>query len=582
MARRIIVVSLPYLAAEHLLRREGLTGLARPFGVAAQERGALRLVSLNAAGEAAGLAPGIGLSDARALCPGLVTRPAAPERLEAFIGALLRWAGRFAPLVGREADATRLARGTAPRPAVKGRRGDTTGTQAGATLAPSTAGARTARHGREVDRKGGVPSEGSAGAALVLDATGCAHLFGGEAAMLEAIIAGLGGLGLTARAAMADTKGAAWALAEYGRERVAIAPPGQSRAAIAALPVAALRLEPAIAEGLAAVGLRSIGEMAGVARAQIARRFGIRTVQRLDQALGQEPEPVAPARQARPIAARLTLAEPIGLVSDVMAGLDRLLEIVTVRLAEEGLGARCLRLTARRVDGADVSAEIRLARPMRDPMRLRALMEPKAGDLDAGWGIDALRLATAETEPMHPSQARTVDSGRAGSGAEAEALTDLLSRIGNRIGFENVLRLLPAESHIPERAFTEAAAAWSAPGDWRRAMAQGAPARPLTLFAPELLSCSTSCDAEHERAPAGALLPPPRSFRWRGQTLSLAATEGPERLAPEWWWDDPAWASGARDYWRVATAEGPRLWLFHTPAAGAPAARRWHVHGIFA
>ncbi|MEM6355663.1 MAG: DNA polymerase Y family protein, partial [Pseudomonadota bacterium] len=542
MGRRIIVVALPHLAAEHRLRREGLTGLTRPFALAGQEAGALRVVSLNAAGMEAGLSVGMGLSDARAICPALVTRPAAPERLEAFVGALIRWAARFAPLIGRERDAVTIARGSAPGPAAptasssgggRGRRGDTTGTQAGAAVATAT---RSRPRGVAKGASGGPM-----GVSLVLDATGCAHLYGGEAAMLEALLAGLGGLGLTARAAMADTKGAAWALAEYGGARLAIAPPGRSRAAIADLPAAALRLDPAVAEGLAGVGLASIGEMAGVARAQIARRFGVRTVQRLDQALGQEPEPVAPARRIRPVAARLTLAEPIGLTRDVMAGLDRLLEVVAARLAEKGLGARCLRLTARRVDGADVSAEIRLARPMRDPMRLRALMEPKIDDLDAGWGIDALRLAAPETEPMRPSQVRTVDTGRSGNPAttEADALADLMSRIGNRIGFESVTRLLPAESHIPERAFTEAAAAWSERGDWHRAMVPGAPARPLTLFPPEPIA--PTGPEPRDRAAAGSLRPPPRRFRWRAQTLSLAAVAGPERLAPEWWWDDPAW-----------------------------------------
>ncbi|MEM7499540.1 MAG: DNA polymerase Y family protein [Pseudomonadota bacterium] len=592
VTRRVIAIALPHLGAEHRLRREGLTGLTRPFALAGQEGGALRLVSLNAAARAAGLGPGMGLADARAICPSLITRPAEPERLEAFIGALLRWASRFAPLVGRAPDAVSLSRSrpkTMPN-APRGRRGDTTGTRAEPAVAPaaSTAPAPT--------RQTGGTGSGTTGTALILDATGCTHLFGGEAAMLETILAGLGGLGLTARAAMADSKGAAWALAEYGEARIAIAPPGQNRASIADLPPAALRLEPTTAEGLASVGLRNIGEMAGIPRAQLARRFGVSTVRRLDQALGIEPEPVAPARTRRPIAARLTLAEPIGLVSDVEAGLDRLLESVSARLEADGLGARALTLTARRVDGADISATIRLARPMRDPMRLRALFAPKIAELDAGYGIDALRLAVPQTEPMQHAQARTTDAGRTGSrsAAEVEALSDLISRIGNRIGFEQVTRLLPAESHIPERAFIEAAAAWSAPGDWRAACRGTAPPRPITLFDPEPISAHglvsapipdaprTTAKAHRSSAPAGTLLHPPTEFRWRRQRFTRAAVWGPERLAPEWWWHDPAWTSGPRDYWRVATVEGPRLWLFHTPAAESPSTRCWHVHGIFA
>ncbi|MEL6267841.1 MAG: hypothetical protein AAFR52_19745, partial [Pseudomonadota bacterium] len=187
----------------------------------------------------------------------------------------------------------------------------------------------------------------------------------------------------------------------------------------------------------------------------------------------------------------------------------------------------------------------------------------------------------------------------AGTSAE-DRLADLLSRIGNRIGFENLARYLPAESHIPERAFTVAAAAWSDPGDWRAARSPGAPPRPITLFAPEPVFAEPEAPSPVTQAPgapapgtpapgapapdnarpAGTRLPPPARFRWRGRSLTLAAAEGPERLAPEWWWDDPAWAAGVRDYWRIATAEGPRLWLFHTPAS--PAGPAWHVHGAFA
>ncbi|MEM6676309.1 MAG: DNA polymerase Y family protein [Pseudomonadota bacterium] len=621
MAKRIIVIALPYLAAEHHLRREGLTGLTRPFAIAAQEGGALRLVSLNPAAQAAGLGPGIGVSDARAVCPGLITRPASPERLEAFLGALARWAERFAPIVGRAPDAVALAR-RQPAQVETGDRGQT-----------RSGGRSRSAEPRGASRPAGQqtkPTTGPHGGTLVLDATGCAHLFGGEGAMLEAIIAGLGGLGLTARAAIADTKGAAWALAEYGlaatpgsapSARIAIAPAGRTRAAIADLPVAALRLEPSTAEGLAKLGLGRIGEMAGVARAQLARRFGVRTVKRLDQALGAEPEPVAPARAPRPIAARLTLAEPIGLKADVLGGLDRLLESVGTRLEREGRGARALRLTARRVDASDVSCAIRLARPMRDPMRLRALFEPRIDELDAGYGIDALRLEALETEPMRPTQAPgrlgapAGSAGRAstsGDGAphaaphaaarpavrsaarpadpagtaraRAEALADLLSRIGNRIGFENLTRPLPADSHIPERAFTEAAAAYADPGDWRERRGPTAPRRPLLIFTPEPLTLTAAPPVASPAPPAAAgtrLRPPPR-FRWRRRDWQVIAAEGPERLAPEWWWDDPAWASGPRDYWRIATAQGPRLWLFHTPAAASPSLRGWHVHGEFA
>ena len=586
MRRRILSVALPWLAAEHRLRAEGRPGFELPFAVVERTGGTLRLAGVNRAGAAAGLGPGMGLSDARAICPGLLTRPAAPEALAGFLRALCRWAERFSPLVGTD-------------------------------LGPS----------------------------LALDATGVAHLFGGESAMLEAIVAALAERGLTARAAIADTKGAAWALAHYGDAPTALAPPGQGRQAIGALPVTALRIAPETAEGLATVGLTTIEPLTRMPRGALARRFGIETMRRLDQALGAEPEPVAPERPLPAFSARLTLPEPIGLVADVTAALEILLERLCGQLETHRMGARRLRLVARRVDGADQRAEIRLARPARDPMRLRDLFAPKLAEIDSGFGIDALRLAAPEVEPLKPAQL-----GRNQRESEAAKLADLVSRLGNRIGFENVVRFLPAESHAPERAQTVAAAAHSEPEPWP---ATGRPPRPLTLFPPERLGAAPPPDREADwrgangaqgpihpngegsrHPPPGTLsllgepgdpppalaaqdrcrsrpqgvagslprgrgseemprhpssvaasgsraggLPPP-AFTWRGRRLTTARAHGPERLAPEWWLDDPAWASGLRDYWRVETVEGPRLWLFHTPDDLAGPA--WYAQGCFA
>jgi protein ImuB len=394
--------------------------------------------------------------------------------------------------------------------------------------------------------------------------------------MLADIAEALAGHGLTARPAMADTRGAAWALAHFGAGPFAIARRGQTRAAIAALPVAALRLDPEAAQGLAALGLATIGDAALIPRGALARRFGLATLKRLDQALGAEPEPVAPDRPPPGFATRLTLPEPIGHVTGVMAGLERLLERLCQTLEVHQMGARSLRLTARRVDGADVYALIALARPGRDPARIRALFEPGVAGMEAGFGIDALRLEATAVEPLKPAQLDGATGRPRDRSGETGKLADLLSRIGNRIGFENVIRLLPAESHIPERAFTLAAAAWSRPEPFPA----GGSGRPLTLFPPERLEAGAASPAGTSPADTPDRHPlPPCRFRWRRRWLTLAGAAGPERLAPEWWWDDPAWRSGLRDYWRVETTEGSRLWLFHTPQAAQPG---WWAHGAFA
>jgi len=563
--RRIAAVWLPHLGAERALR--ALAPGGAPVATATASGGAVRLASVDAAAQAAGLAAGMTLADARALRPDLLTRPADPPREAAFLQALARWAGRFSPWVATD----------------------------GAADAPPFGG-------------GG----------LALDVTGCAHLFGGEPAMLTAMTDGLADLGLTARAACADTLGAAWALARFApgappgrggavsadapatRVRApaparrgaapapapapapagpapVVAPPGRTRAAIAALPVAALRLPSDTVEGLARLGLRTVEDVALLPRGGLARRFGVATVRRLDQALGAEPEPVAAGRPPPRYAVRLSLPEPVGRVADVAAGLDRLLARLCATLEATGMGARRVRLTLRRVDGEDASLSVGLARPARDPAAIAALFARALEEVDAGFGIDALRLVATVVEPLAARQragvleaadaATRLRDGVETPDAPADALASLLSSLGNRLGFDAVTRLTPADSHIPERAFIVASAAFSDPhpGPWP---APPGP-RPLTLLAP-------AEPAAVETGPSRA----PVALRWRRRRLALRTAAGPERIAPAWWLDDPDWRDGPRDYWRVETEDGMRLWLYHLPAAERPG--RWSVAGVFA
>jgi protein ImuB len=457
--------------------------------------------------------------------------------------------------------------------------------------------------------------------ALVADLTGCTHLFGGEAAVMAQLQADCADLGLTVRAGLADTVGAAWALARHAgsgaaasdrsgdmidqearatRSRAArrrhwerggasenlslstgssagttpagdlagrIAARGKTRQALTALPVSALRLDPDAAATLARLGLRQIGDLAGQPRAALARRFGRAVLRRLDQAFGLEPEPITPAAPDRSFALRLTLPDPIGLQDDVTAGLDRLLPRLEEKLAAAGRGARLVRLQALRCDGQCAQIEVGLARPSADPARIRPLLLLKLADIDAGPGIDCLRLEAPVTEPVHARQHKghlDAAGDTAARLARNTGLDDLIGRLGARVGMESITRLQPADSHIPEKSATVLAAAWSEPA--RHWPAAPTP-RPLLLWAPEPVDAPVN--------PA-----PPDRFRWRRRVHVWRDGQGPERIAPEWWLDDPGWRSGVRDYWQVTTEDGARLWLYY--AHGGTMSAGWFCQGAFA
>lgn len=548
--RRILSLWFPRMAAERAQRLRRMA-IARPLAIVGQRHQAQVIVSLNIEAEAEGLTLGQSLRDATALCADLQTLPEDAQGDRAFLAALGRWAGKFSPWIAED------------------------------------------------------PPD-----ALIVDLTGAAHLFGGEDGVLAQVAQDCADLGLSLRAAVADTRGAAWALARYAgacalanrsgndirqearatRSRAAprnrtrlpasgtaappsgvIAAPGTMRQALAPLPIAALRLPPATIEALGALGLTRIRDIAGLPRAALARRFGPEVLLRLDQAFGTLPEPVNPAADALHLAVRITFPDPIGLFDDVMAGIDRLLPALCARLRATGRGLRLLRVEAQRSDGRRLWADIPLARPTDNPESLRPLIAMKVEGFEAGFGFDRLRLEALDSEALPQVQhggplppATKGSAALATEPANQTRLEDLLSRLSTRLGQDVVLRLHPAESHVPEKTFSILAAAWAAPatGAWP---APRAP-RPMVLFRPEPV-----------RAPEDRT--PPAAFRWRGRDLTLRMAVGPERILPEWWLDDPDWRIGPRDYWRVEVTGGDRLWLFY--AHGAEISGGWFCHGSF-
>lgn len=398
---------------------------------------------------------------------------------------------------------------------------------------------------------------------LVIDATGATHLGGGEDAMLREMISRLEAVGIMARAAIADTRGAAHALARFAARPWLVVPERESADRIRPLPIAALRLPLDIVDDLRKLGFERIADLMATPRAPLTLRFGPELGRRIDQAIGKTGEPIDPVRPADIIEAQQLFAEPIGAPETIARYVAKLTAKLCQELELRGLGARRLDLLFGLVDNRVQAIRVRTAQPVRDVKRLTRLLCDKIERVDPGFGIEIMRLAATAAEPFAMKQviSSLVDEPE----ADVSGLIDILS---NRVGETRLYRFAPVASDVPERSVQRVAAAAAATGDawpaqWPR------PARLL---------------ASPESIETVALLPdhPPVNFTWRGVRRRVRRADGPERVFGEWWKRD-AELIAVRDYFQVEDDAGERFWIFRAGDGenAATGSHKWFLHGIF-
>jgi len=536
MARRVMSIWLPRLPLDRRARLED-PRIATVFAITSQIKNAPRLTHLTDRAHAMGLYPGMSVPDARALCPDLLTEPGDPLREDMLLRAVRRWADQLSPWIA-------------------------------------------------LDRPDG----------LLLDVSGCAHLFGGEMAMARHSLARFADMQIMAKIGIADTKRAARALARHAHIQaqtqahiqaqaqpqaqpqaqhndaaISIAKPGKTRDALDALPVEALDVEARITTDLRRVGLKTLGQIYTIKQAELARRFGIEMVTALSKMLGQFPDPVSPMRIDPVFAARMNLPDPIGLKSDLTLVLEKLSSSVCERLKRAKMGARHFQLTVRCVDTGDHVIPVRFAWPCFETRKVVRQFERPLDDLKIEFGADWFRLVADMIDPIRDQQGvidSPINGGRMNSDAissgginnEAnEDLAQVITTLGNRLGFDRVRKFIPRQSHHPEYEFTTIEAADSkALTEWPTPTRR----RPLRLFKPERLQT-----LEPGR--------PPKRFKWRKTQYTTQDFTGPERLSSEWWQDG---TDTVKDYWAIETQDGARLWLLTYPRQAAP---DWFVTGQF-
>ena len=516
MKRRVVSLWLTHFPVDRLTRGPGNSlqdSPHSPLVTTADSHDRQIVVATGGAAEKAGIAAGMTLANARAIQPALHAVPADPVADRLQLGRLAAWCRRYTPWAAAEG-----------------------------------------------------------GDGVFLDVTGCAHLFGGETALCRDIARRVKRLGFAARLALADTPGAAWALSHYGRDGIVV-PPGGTDSALAPLPVAALQLDDETVTALFRVGVRRIGELRVMPRAPLAARFGTEVARRLDQAFGVIRQPNSPQLPAAPFRSHLECPEALSRQEDIAAGLERLLAELCRQLGAAGRGARRLSLSLYRVDGEVFEIAVGAARPSGDARHLARLFGERLGGFDPGFGIEAMTLAAPVSEPLPAADTKPLLAAAPERDGRdvllAQELAPLIDRLGNRVGFDRVVRLSAVASHLPERAARPVPAlAGPLRFDWPERTA-----RPLRLFdRPERID---ALPPDHDESP-------PERFRWRRVDHMIRSAEGPERIAPEWWAEAPPGLPGTRDYWRVEDDEGRRFWIFRHTLPRRDHAPEWFLHGLFA
>jgi protein ImuB len=523
--RRILSLWLSRLPTDRIKRQLARDSAepanSSPCIVVAKQNNALQIFALDDAAAHLGLEIGLPLANARAICPQLQVFDADEVADARALNAIADWCDRFTPLVALDSP-----------------------------------------HG------------------LFLDITGCAHLFGGEAVLMQIICEALTRQGFAVSAGIASTSICARTMTRYSSGQ--IIREGEEADAVRPLPVFALGAEDAFTRGLRRAGLKTIGDVASRARHEITARFGAGFTTLLEQALGQGDAPISPRKPLPDYIVEKRFPEPVATEDVIAAMLSRLAQTLVTAMNQQGNGARRLEASFFRTDGAVRTIVVDTGQPVTKSgvmdrlfrERLDALNDP----LDPGFGFDLIRLSASRTEIVVQQQ-RDLDANV----HDNDELAALIDRIAARIGGRRVVVHLPQDTHIPERAVLAAPAqhhlAAAMHAAWPARVEGEPPLRPLRLFEkPEPINVPFAT------VPDG----PPHHFTWRRANHAVVRVEGPERIAMEWWKQNGQTLT--RDYFRVEDEAGLRFWIYRdglygselVTGEGKPAPSNWFVHGLFA
>ena len=470
-----------------------------PFVLTTSSKGKVVVTSANHLALAAGIVPSMSLADARAITPSLERQDEQPELPAKLLSRLAEWCLRFTPHVSTD-----------------------------------------------------LPD------GLILDVTGCSHLWGGDVPYLDTIIKRIKLRGYDIQVAMADTIGAAWAIARYSKS--CVVSEGMHGEILKNLPPQALRIDREIVERLHKLGLHFIGQFSSISRSTLRRRFGNELLTRMDQIFGREEESFVPLFPPEPYQERLPCMEPIVTGTGIEIALTTLLKKLCYRLEQEHKGVRKINFKAYRVDGKIEEVRVETSKSTHNLKHLFKLFLTKLQSIEPALGIELFILEISRVEDCYPVQEKIWEGS---GGLHDVRLAELIDRLGSRFGLQSIHRYIPAEHYWPERSYKLATGLTEEPAhSWKENLA-----RPLYLLGKPQVILVTAPIPDY----------PPMLFRYKGVLHKITKADGPERIEQEWWLQE----GQHRDYYYVEDESGCRYWLFRLGHYDDPSFQ-WFIHGYFA
>jgi len=500
MQKRFVSIWFRHLKTDWFTRRQSSLK-TKPFALAQPDHGRMIITAVNPLALAKDVFPGMVVADARAIIHGIQIIDDQPTLADKLLKNLSLWCIRYTPIAAID------------------------------------------------------PPDG-----IILDATGCPHLWNGETAYISDITTRLKNFGYHVQAAISDTIGCSWAMSRFSKGNTIIKP-GDHMNELLSMPPESLRFDPSSVERLHKLGLKHVKDFIGMPRQSLRRRFGDDFLKKLDQALGYEEEFIQPVEIIEPFNERLPSFEPIITLAGIETALHHLLDTICKKLSHEQKGLRAASLKCFMTDGKIETLEISTTHPTSNPQHLFKLFELKFNTINPEAGIEVFLLEAKKVEPIIPVQEKLWDTPEQ---SHNKNLAELLDRLTAKFGEGHIKRFAPDQHYWPERSYKIASdinepvsAEWQTPRP-----------RPLQLL------------EKPEPIEVTAPIPdyPPMNFRHKGTLHKIINADGPERIEQEWWLSD----GEHRDYYYVEDEEGRRYWLFRLGHYDADKNYCWFLHGYFA